>query len=137
MSYRKSNFVKIVGRLGKDPSEGKSEKASFVSLSIAQNRARFNEETKSWEILDPNWFNVLCFDKVIDAAKTLKKGDEVTVFGTLKPIKQKLNSKNVSSLAIIADRLSKTEKSKENTFIKNLPDFNSNEEILFNSESGK
>jgi len=131
MSYNYSNNVQIIGRLGAEPKNLQGNGSTFTIISIAENRARFDQASKSWQVLDANWFDVFCFGELETKAGFLKKGDEIKISGILKPVKHVVDGKNISSVVITAKRLWKISPLKETSWEDNIPDFDSDEEINF------
>lgn len=83
---RASNFISLTGNLG-GPVEVKETKAGVgvARLSIAETVSRPNSQTGVFEQVHTNWIPVTAFGSLAKrSAKSLKKGDRVTVLGTLK-----------------------------------------------------
>ena len=132
MKFNESNYVQIIGKLGNDPEGVSTDKSSFSIISIAENRSKYNRETKTWESLKPNWFDVLCFDGLGDLVKQLKTGDEVFISGSLSPVAKVINGKKITSLSIIARSVRKVIAfTRQSKIDDGLLDFFSNEEISF------
>lgn len=83
---RSSNFVSVTGNLG-GPVEVRDAKGgvNVARLSIAETVSRPNPQTGAFEQVHTNWIPVTAFGSLAKrAAKSLKKGERVTVIGTLK-----------------------------------------------------
>jgi single-strand DNA-binding protein len=83
---RSSNFVSVTGNMG-GPVEMREAKAgvNIARLSVAETVSRPNPQTGVFEQVHTNWIPVTAFGSLAKrAAKSLKKGDRVTVLGTLK-----------------------------------------------------
>jgi single stranded DNA-binding protein len=75
--------VELKGNLGKDAKLVKSEKAEFVSLSIATTDS-YKDKNGQWQNKETLWHDVIVFNtNAITLAKELKKGDKVHLKGTL------------------------------------------------------
>ena len=75
--------IKVRGRLGNDPELKSSQNGTtYCSFSVAHTpRKRVNNE---WVDGETQWYRVVMFDKKATQAATLKKGDDVLIFGTVK-----------------------------------------------------
>lgn len=75
--------IKVRGRLGNDPELKASQNGTnYCSFSVAHTpRKKVNNE---WVDGETQWYRVVMFDKKAMQAATLKKGDEVLIFGTVK-----------------------------------------------------
>lgn len=77
--------IRVRGRLGNDP-ELKTvgaDNLELVSFSLAHTPR--SKQNGQWVDGETNWYRVVKFGKGAEAiAKTIKKGDEVIVIGTLK-----------------------------------------------------
>ena len=72
--------ITLTGRLGKDP----ESVGSGVRLRVATNDRVKNDATGEWQDANTTWWNVKLWKKQADYAKnTLKKGQEVTIVGTI------------------------------------------------------
>ena len=92
----KNNQVKLIGNLGSDVRITVKEAFIMASFSLATTDS-YKDENDKWQQKKPVWHNVLVFhEKVIEVAKTLKKGTRITVEGTIsyKPFEVNLPSGN-------------------------------------------
>jgi len=83
---RASNFVSLTGNLG-GPVEVREPKTGVgvARLSVAETISRPNPQTGVFEQVHTNWIPVTAFGSLAKrSAKSLKKGDRVTVLGTIK-----------------------------------------------------
>jgi single-strand DNA-binding protein len=79
------NHCFVVGNLGMDPVErGKTPNGPVVKLTVAENITRFNEETRQFETLHTNWFQVTAFSPLAERVLQLRKGEKVAVQGRMK-----------------------------------------------------
>lgn len=75
--------VELKGNLGKDAKLVKSEKAEFVSLSVATTDS-YKDKNGEWQTKETLWHDVIIFNSTALAlAKDLTKGDKVHLKGTL------------------------------------------------------
>jgi single-stranded DNA-binding protein len=125
MSYNHSNNIQLIGRLGAEPKTYQGDNSAFTILSIAENRARFDKETGAWQVLEPHWFDVFCFSPLDKKAYQLKKGDEIKISGTLKPVKHLVDGKNISSIVVHAKKIWKLAALSEKDWMDQVPDFDS------------
>lgn len=104
---KKNNYCYLVGNLGMDPAERGKGKSSVVGFSVAENVSKYNEETKAYETLHTNWFNVTAFGELADAAKRqLRRGDRVTIEGRMRMSKYLSKSgEEKVGFEILADKL--------------------------------
>lgn len=101
--------VELKGNLGKDAKLVKSEKAEFVSLSVATTDF-YKDKNGQWQNKETIWHDVVVFSpNAIVFAKGLKKGDKVHLKGTLsyKPVETK-EGYSVSQASVVAYFLEKT-----------------------------
>jgi single-strand DNA-binding protein len=77
------NTIQIIGNLGRDPEqrEARANGAPFTVLSVATRRAWKNAQGE-WESRT-DWHRVACFNRLHDAAASLRRGDQVVVTGSL------------------------------------------------------
>ncbi len=77
------NAIQIIGNLGRDPEQRKSRPkgAPFTLLSVATRRS-WKDAQGDWKSRT-DWHRVVCFNRVNDAAATLRRGDRVFVAGSL------------------------------------------------------
>ncbi|MGK5088262.1 single-stranded DNA-binding protein [Bdellovibrionota bacterium FG-2] len=82
-----TNQVVVTGNIGSDPEHYKKSEDSngVVTFSLAESISKLNEKTKQYEQVHTNWFPIRSFGNLGSRVKgTLKKGDRVSVTGTLK-----------------------------------------------------
>lgn len=126
------SFTRLEGNVGNDPETKTTEKSTFTLLSIAENKSKFNKESNLWEKLDPEWFTVICFGKLGEKAKLLKKGDTVSIDARLSPITKEINGKKIKTINLSARKIQKIVHINGSSQIGDgLPDFFSDEEIPF------
>ncbi len=79
----KTNAVRLVGHLGKNPEIIKAEnKTSVLSISMATNQSY--KDAGGNMVEKTEWHNIVCFGKVAELfEKYLKKGSYVMVLGRL------------------------------------------------------
>ena len=104
MSYDANslNLVTLVGRCGADPELGqtKEKQVSFAKLNIACKKAWKDKENKRQE--QTTWVPVLFWRKQAElCAKLLKKGNLVTIIGSLEKQSWKDNGTNRSRLYVL------------------------------------
>jgi len=105
----RTNYCFIVGNLGSEPVErGRTEKAGpIVGFPIAENVQAFDTNSKQFNTIHTNWFQVTAFGQIAEKAKRgLHKGDRVAVHGKLKVSKYKSKTgEDRTSVEIIADEV--------------------------------
>jgi single-strand DNA-binding protein len=85
MQYQ--NQMSLRGRLGADPEliQKSDAKIPMAVFSVAENVTRFDADKKQWETVHTNWFSVRAFGELAkSAAESLKKGDLVTLRGSMR-----------------------------------------------------
>jgi single-strand DNA-binding protein len=77
------NAIQIIGNLGRDPEqrESRANGAPFTVLSVATRRS-WKDAQGEWKSRT-DWHRVACFNRVNQAAATLRRGDQVFVAGSL------------------------------------------------------
>lgn len=74
--------ITITGRLGKDPEP--IGQTGGIRFTVATKDRVKNSETGQWEDRDTSWWNVKAWKTLAQqATATLKKGQEVTIVGTI------------------------------------------------------
>ncbi|MGK5087907.1 single-stranded DNA-binding protein [Bdellovibrionota bacterium FG-2] len=105
-----TNQIIITGNLGSDPEVFKKNEESngVVVFSLAESISRLNEKTKEYEQVHTNWFPVRSFGSLGARVKsTLKKGERVSVIGTLKTYQYETeDGRKVSAFEILASDIS-------------------------------
>src|SRR4051794_34368477 len=83
---RASNFFSVTGNLGGVVEIKEAQRGMEVArLSLAETVSRPNAQTGAFEQVHTNWIPVTAFGSLAKRAfKSLKKGDRVTVIGTVK-----------------------------------------------------
>lgn len=77
------NRVELIGHLGADPEEKKTNGQAMVKFRMATNESYRNKEG-NWEE-NTQWHNIVAFGKVAEETlERLKKGDEVLIRGKLR-----------------------------------------------------
>lgn len=101
---RTSNFVSVTGNLGADVEIRKPEQGEEVAkLSIAETVSRMNSKTGEFEQVHTNWIPVVAFGSLAQRAdQALKKGDRVTVVGTLKTSSYEKDGENRRGFEVVA-----------------------------------
>ena len=108
---RASNLFRVTGNLG-GAVEVKETTAGTViaKLSIAETVTRLNSDTGRFEKVHTNWIPVTVFGPLARrAASSLKKGERVTVVGTLKTASYEKEGESRRSFEVIADTIEKTQ----------------------------
>ena len=107
------NLIAITGNLGADPTaiSSKPEAGPGIRLSLANTEGHFNKETKKFETTHTNWVPITVFGNLAQRVQAvLKKGNLVTVFGSLKVTTyQDKNDKKSTGFEIIASDIMKSE----------------------------
>jgi single-strand DNA-binding protein len=82
-SKKMHNSIQIIGNLGRDPEqrETRATGAPFAVLSVATRRSWKNAQGE-WKSRT-DWHRVICFNRLNDAAASLRRGDQVIVTGSL------------------------------------------------------
>jgi len=77
------NSIQIIGNLGRDPEQRQTRAsgAPFSVLSVATRRSWKNAQGE-WESRT-DWHRVVCFNRLNDAARSLRRGDQVVISGSL------------------------------------------------------
>jgi len=102
----------IEGRLGSEPKvlESKNTGEDFCVLRLARTNTVFNETTKSYEQVDPDWFDVKVFGTLADRSMSLKTGDLVTAYCAVKPFKvETKEGVSIGTYSFIAKDIKKSE----------------------------
>lgn len=75
--------IKVRGRLGNDPElKSSSNGTDYCTFSLAYTpRKKVNNE---WVDGETQWYRVVAFDKKAQQAATLRKGEAVLLFGSVK-----------------------------------------------------
>jgi single stranded DNA-binding protein len=108
---RTSNFVSVTGNLGgvvelKDSGSGRE----VAKLSLAETVSRPNPNTGVYEPVHTNWIPVTAFAGLARrAAKALKKGDRITVLGSLKTSSYEKDGENRRGFEVIAHSIEKAQ----------------------------
>ena len=99
-----SSYAKIflMGRVGKAPFFSDKEASLFASFNIA-----INKKTKSGEKVDPDWYEVVCFNHLADfAQKYIKKGTKLFIEARPEPYEyQDKEGHNHQKLRLIANEI--------------------------------
>lgn len=81
MTY--NNTVTLTGNMGSEARIIETEESRFAAFSIATTDSH-KTEAGEWQEKDTIWHNILVFNpKVIEIAKSLKKGTRIEVTGAL------------------------------------------------------
>jgi single-strand DNA-binding protein len=108
---RTSNYISVTGNLGgevevKKPAPGEE----VVRLSLAETVSRANPKTGEFEQVHTNWIPVTAFGSLARRAQQgLKKGDRVTIQGTLKTSSYDKDGESRRGFEIIADSIEKAQ----------------------------
>jgi single-strand DNA-binding protein len=95
------NRVTLLGNLGKDAELKYTGKGTAVtSFSVATNK-KWKDDQGDWQEKTA-WHNVVCWQKVAEAAANLKKGDSVFVEGELQTRNYEKNGQKVYVTEIVA-----------------------------------
>lgn len=106
---RTSNYVSITGNLG-GPIEIKETKPGkeVARMSVAETVSRLNAETGGYEQVHTNWIPITAFSGLAQrAAKSLKKGDRITVTGSIKTTSYEKDGTSRRGFEVIADSIEK------------------------------
>ena len=106
---RASNFISLTGNLGADVEQRESKPGTEIArLSVAETVSRPNPKTGAFEQVHTNWSPVTAFGSLAKrAVKSLKKGDRVTVLGTLKSSSYEKDGENRRGFEVIAYSIEK------------------------------
>jgi len=108
---RTSNFISLTGNLGGAVEMKKTAGGDEVSrLSIAETVSRPNPRTGEFEQVHTNWIPVAAFGSLARrAAQALKKGERVTVLGSLKTSSYEKDGENRRGFEVIAYSIEKAQ----------------------------
>jgi single stranded DNA-binding protein len=111
---RTTNQIRITGNLGADIAVsdrvGESDSETPIKLSVAESVYRKDDSTQKFVVTHTNWIPVTAFGSLAKrAAGNLKKGDRVTVLGSLKVSKYEKNGEKRSSYEVIASSIEKSQ----------------------------
>ena len=108
---RTSNFISVTGNLGGDVEVRKSERGEEVArLSVAETVSRPNAKTGEYEQVHTNWIPVTAFGSLARRTmQSLKKGDRVTVLGSLKTSNYEKEGVSRKGFEVIAYSVEKTQ----------------------------
>jgi len=101
-------------------------------LSVAESVVRLRSETGKFEVTHTNWIPITAFGSLAKrAASGLKKGDRVTVIGSIKTTLFEKDGENRKGFELIADSIERTQilakaAPSENEFV---PDFETFDEF--------
>jgi len=105
----RNNQCFLVGNLGADPQErARSPKTgAVVGFTVAENVQSFDEESKTYQTVHTNWFQVTAFGSTAERVKRhLKKGDRVAIHGRMRTSKYNAKSgEERSGFEIVADQV--------------------------------
>jgi single-stranded DNA-binding protein len=99
--------IEIKGKVWDFPRLVKTEKTSFVSITIMETRNYFDKIKNIWIEREPNWHSVICFDKLSEKATALKQGDHILIKAHIHNHKKNVESSTVYSTNIICDSIYK------------------------------
>lgn len=107
---RSTNFIFVTGNIGSDVEAKKlASGEDVVRLSIAESVSKPNTKTGEFEQVHTNWIPVTAFGSLANRAiHSLKKGDRVTVLGTVKISSYEKDGENRRGFEIIADTIEKS-----------------------------
>ena len=104
---RTSNFISLTGNLGGAVEAKEVQHGTEVArLSVAETVSRPNAQIGVFEQVHTNWIPVTVFGSLAKRAlKSLKKGDRVTVLGSLKISSYEKDGEKRRSFEVIADSI--------------------------------
>lgn len=108
---RTSNFISLTGNMGGAVELKEAKPGMEVArLSVAETVSRPNAQTGLFEQVHTNWIPVTAFGSLAKrAVKSLKKGDRVTVLGTLKSSSYEKDGENRRGFEVIAHSIEKAQ----------------------------
>lgn len=108
---RTSNFISVTGNLGGDVELRKPARGEEVArLSLAETVSRPNAKTGEFEQVHTNWIPVTAFGSLARrASQSLKKGDRVTILGTLKTSSYEKDGESRRGFDVIAYSIEKAQ----------------------------
>jgi single-strand DNA-binding protein len=108
---RTSNFISVTGNLGSAVEIRKPDQGEDVAkLSVAETVSRMNAKTAEFEQVHTNWIPVVAFGTLAQrAAQALKKGDRVTVVGTLKTSSYEKDGESRRGFEVVAYSIEKAQ----------------------------
>lgn len=89
-----TNNITVIGNLAADPEIRYTPQGKAVTeFTVADTPRRFDQQSNSWVDGEPNWWRVVVWDRYANnVAATLKKGDQVIVYGEQKTSRYKDNN---------------------------------------------
>lgn len=107
---RSTNFVQVIGNIGADlKSKQTPNGTDVVAFTVAENVSKQNAEGV-YEQTHTNWIPVTAFGALAKRAEVvLKKGDRVSVAGTLKTGSYEKDGRTVYTFELVADSIEKSE----------------------------
>lgn len=101
------NHINIEGRLVQNPDVKTSKNGvTYCRFSICYNQTKKDKDSNEW-ISIPHFFNCVCFNKTAEALSKFKKGDPVTIEGSLQFSKYEKNGESESSVSISVKNIKK------------------------------
>ncbi len=107
---RHSNHVQITGNLG-GPVELKAlpEGKFIAKLSLAENQSIFDPKTNEYKVGWTNWIPITVFGNLAKrVAKSLKKGDRITVMGEIKTRSYEVKGEKRYGFEVLGDSIEKS-----------------------------
>lgn len=78
------NITILNGNVGMEPVLRTGDRAKVAWFTIAQNVDRYNDQTKQYEHVRTDWFNITAFNSLAERViANIKKGDRVEVIGRI------------------------------------------------------
>ncbi len=107
---RESNFVSFTGNIGSDVElRGGTNGKDVATVSLAETFSRRIEGSQNYEPVHTNWIPVTLFGSLAKrAAKSLKKGERVTVVGSLKTSTYEKEGERRRSFEVIANAIERS-----------------------------
>ncbi len=107
---RASNLFTVSGNIGGPVEIRDAAGVEVARLSVAESVVRLRSETGQFEVTHTNWIPITAFGSLAKrAASGLKKGDRVTVIGSIKTTSFEKDGENRKGFELIADSIERTQ----------------------------
>lgn len=107
---RASNLFTVSGNIGGPVEIRDAAGVDVARLSVAESVARLNGETGQYEVTHTNWIPITAFGSLARrAAYGLKKGERVTVIGSIKTTSFEKDGENRKGFELIAESIERTQ----------------------------